>query len=206
MKVLGVDQSYTSTGLVVLSDGNITSAGRFVTDVTRDKPSRAWELGLHICRMVQEHRIDVVAIEGLAFGLRGDATRDLAGLQFVITAMIKHLGVSDVPVLVVSPKTVKMAATGSGKADKSAMIDSLPISALNIFEKMGVKKTTGLADLADAYWIAVVASDPDFVTQSTENKKKKKKKKRNTVKTKEKIQQRTELEPSTKYRPTELQT
>jgi Holliday junction resolvasome RuvABC endonuclease subunit len=55
---------------------------------------------------------------------------------------------------VVVPGTVKKFATGSGKATKEEMIDSLPKHVREYFDALGVKKTTGLADLTDAYFIA----------------------------------------------------
>ena len=39
------------------------------------------------------------------------------------------------------------------------MIENLPKCILNEFLELGVKKTTGLADLADAYWIAKTAEN-----------------------------------------------
>ena len=172
MKILGIDQSYTSSGLVVLKGKKVLHAEKFVSDSSTDKPARAWEIAQHIGKLVDQHRPDVVALEGLAFGMRGDATRDLAGLQFVIVCVLRNHGKE---CIIVSPRTVKKIATGNGRADKMELYNHLPKSTQKLFEEMGLKKTTGLLDLTDAYWIAKTASNPDFKSEGFDKTKKRKK-------------------------------
>ena len=58
------------------------------------------------------------------------------------------------------PNTVKKVATGKGKADKQELYEALPLKPQALFsEKMGLKKTTGLYDLTDAYWIGVATQE-----------------------------------------------
>ena len=173
MKIFGIDQSYTSSGLIVLDDDEVVHAEKFVSDATKDKPARAWDIAQHIGQLVDKHKPDVVALEGLAFGMRGDATRDLAGLQFVIVCILRETHEKEC--IVVSPRTVKKVATGNGKADKMEMYDLLPQKIKNLFEEMGVKKSTGMLDLTDAYYIAKTVSNPNFKSEGFDKPKKKKK-------------------------------
>ena len=154
MKILGVDQSYTSSGLVVFDTvtDDVMHFELFKTNKEEDVFKRAWLISHHILRVCGDMEIDKVAIEGLAFGMRGDATRDLAGLQFAIVMQLRYAGGLDVTI--VSPKSLKLFATKSGKADKQQMIDSVPADILEKFKASGAKKTTGLADLVDAYYLA----------------------------------------------------
>lgn len=163
MKILSIDQSYTCSGIVILDDGQIKHLEVYKTARPAKKNDmkatyhRAFMVSEHICNLAKIHKPDLVSIEGLAFGMRGNATRDLAGLQFVIvTELIERLHLD---VEVISPLSVKKFATGSGKAKKEEMISSLPEDILNKFLDLGVKKTTGLADLADAYWIGLTADN-----------------------------------------------
>ena len=59
--------------------------------------------------------------------------------------------------LIVPPTTLKKFATGSGKADKNEMIAALPVDVREHFNAQGYKKTTGLTDVADAYWLSTYA-------------------------------------------------
>ena len=52
--------------------------------------------------------------------------------------------------------TSKKLACGKGNADKKILVDNLPTDVREYFDKLGVKKTTGLGDLSDAYWIGMV--------------------------------------------------
>lgn len=152
MKVLGIDQSYNSSGIIVLLDDTIIHSECFKSNKSFDRFGQAYEIAIHIANVLDTFKPDIVAIEGLAFGMKGNVTRDLGGLQFVIVSHLQE--VKKQPVKIIAPLTVKKFATGSGRAKKNEMIESLPKYALNNFTKLGVKKTTGLADLADAYWIA----------------------------------------------------
>lgn len=153
-KILGIDQSYTSSGLCVIAgNGDLIDFCRYKTDPTQDTYARALSLALRVCEYITLHSPDEVKLEGLAFGIRGNATRDLAGLLFTVINVVKlkHPGVN---CKVVAPTQVKKRATGTGKAKKEDMIAALPVVVRAKFEDSGVKKTTGLGDLADSYWIA----------------------------------------------------
>ncbi len=156
MKVLGIDQSYNSSGIVVLEDDDIIHAECFKSNKEFNRFGQAYEITIHIANVIDTFKPDLIAIEGLAFGMKGNVTRDLGGLQFVIIAHLQE--VKKLSVKIIAPLTIKKFATGNGRAQKNAMIESLPNYALNIFLRLGVKKTTGLADLADAFWIAKTAA------------------------------------------------
>lgn len=173
MKTLGIDQSYTNSGLVLINDQELDIIDLYKSDATTDKPARAWEIAQHIGNIIAVNKPDVVAMEGLAFGMRGDATRDLAGLQFVIACILRYE--HDTEVSIVSPRTVKKVATGNGKAGKMELFEALPATVQTAFNDTGAKKTTGLLDLTDAYWIAKIASDPEFKSQGFAKPKKGKK-------------------------------
>lgn len=155
LKVLGIDQSYNSSGLVVLSDDSIIHSECFKSNKEFNRFGQAYEVAMYIASIVDTFNPDVIAIEGLAFGMKGNVTRDLGGLQFVIISHLQEVKKREV--VIVAPLTVKKHATGNGRSKKNEMIESLPKYASDIFLALGVKKTTGLADLADAYWIAKVA-------------------------------------------------
>lgn len=161
---LGIDQSYTKLGICVLdADGELVHYSVFATDKTLDIYDRATEAAAFICSIVDDYKISTIGIEGLAFGKFGNATRDLAGLLFTIITSIRRVCTSVPAVHILAPTSIKKLATGSGKAGKQDMIDHLPKMVHHTFLQTH-KKTTGLQDLADAYWIAVAAK------QNTDNK------------------------------------
>lgn len=152
---LGIDQSYTSCALCVTdAKGDVVAFSRFKSNAEKDTYARALEVALFISDFVTMHTPSQIKIEGLAFGIRGNATRDLAGLLFTIINVLS-LKNPTVAVSTVAPTQVKKRATGTGKADKSQMINSLPEAVRSEFEEARFKKTTGLSDLADAYWISL---------------------------------------------------
>lgn len=154
MRILGIDQSYTSSGIVVLDDnGKMIHSEIFKTPKEDDVFVRAEAISDKIVATVKEFAVESVSIEGLAFGsVNANATRDLAGLQFLIVTKVR-LGL-EIPVSIMAPTSLKKFATGSGKATKKEMIASLPSDVLETFKSSGFKVTTGLADLADAYFLA----------------------------------------------------
>jgi Holliday junction resolvasome RuvABC endonuclease subunit len=157
MKVLAIDQSYTSTGIVLFEDGAFKNAELYKTDPEKDVYERVWDLTLHIISLVLDHKPDVIALEGLAFSKFGNATRDLAGLQYTLVVTLRHTFKHKV--VIIPPNTVKKNATGKGNAKKPEMYEVLPEGVKQYFKDMGAKKTKGLFDLTDAYWIGKSVDD-----------------------------------------------
>lgn len=154
MKIIGIDQSFSCTGVVVLVDGVMTRFDTISTKNMKDKDIhfRANHIAEQLANIVHVEKPDRISMEGLAFQQIGNATRDLAGLQFVlINKLTYQMGYS---VELHTPLAVKKLATGSGKSKKDAMINALPDHIKAAFKQAGYVKTRGLADLCDAYFIA----------------------------------------------------
>ena len=161
---IGLDQSYTSTGYCVLNnklylptpmiDFGICKTSAIDGDIYH----RAIKITNKIIDLCSQYPTATIAIEGLSFGQRGSATRDLAGLQYVIiTSLRTQLSINNT--IVVAPTSVKKFATGSGGSAKSKitkidMVNALPAFIRDSFIAKGFKKSTGLFDLTDAYWIS----------------------------------------------------
>jgi len=155
MRILGLDQSFKKSGIVVMENNNPTllHAEKFSTENSTDYLLRAYQVAQYVSSIVIDYNVHSVYIEGLAFGARGDMTRNLAGLQYMVMAAVRFD--ANTHITIVPPPTLKKFATGSGKAQKKDMIEVLPPLILNYFlDTLGVKKTTGLDDMADAYHLA----------------------------------------------------
>lgn len=158
MITMGLDQSYKKSGIVILEDTNMIHYEVFsTTDKSDDRYEQSYILSQHIKAVVEEWKPEKMAIEGLAFGSRGNVTRDLAGLQYATIIQLRHAACKVRPEIgIIAATTLKKFATGSGKAKKEDVIASLPINIKTQFDLIA-KKTTGLDDLADAYYLAQMA-------------------------------------------------
>lgn len=155
MRILSIDQSYTSSGIVMFDDGEVTHIENFKTSKEENIFKRAQLVAERIRQLAHTFEPHIIAIEGLAFGMRGNATRDLAGLQFVIIVELQIRHGYDVEII--APLSVKKFATGNGRAKKEELMSATPTNILDRFkDELGVKKTTGLLDMVDAYWIGKV--------------------------------------------------
>ena len=155
MFYIGIDQSYTSTGMIVLDDnGEIVEIVNIKTDKSDNIFYRAFDIANNIVMKINEYYPECkVAIEGLAFSMKGNATRDLAGLQFVIvTKVYEKFGFL---MEIISPLSLKKFATGNGRAKKVDMFGNLSDKVKKIFIENGFKKSKGLYDITDAYFIAL---------------------------------------------------
>lgn len=154
---IGIDQSYSKTGYVVVDDNkNVVQHGVITTDKAKDVYDRASDLAAKLVEIVNLYKITDVRIEGLAFGIRGDATRDLAGLQFVVITKLRSV-IDNISIKIIPPTTLKRFATGSGKATKQQMIESLPQTIGQQFKIY--KISTGLTDVTDGYWLSVYKAE-----------------------------------------------
>jgi len=151
---MGIDQSFSCTGIVVF-DGNDYMIHHQTIKTKKEEGSifkRSLIITNNIIDLIKLYGVDRINIEGLAFGnMPGNATRDLACLQGVI--ITKILDVLGKECNIIPPKTVKKIATGNGNASKSDMIASLPEKILEEFKLKGYRKTTGMADVTDAFFI-----------------------------------------------------
>jgi Holliday junction resolvasome RuvABC endonuclease subunit len=153
MKIMGIDQSLNGTAVCIVEDGILIDFSITRSDKSQDVFQRALYIALSISDLYGRYKPDVVHIEGLAFGMRGNATRDLAGLLFTIVNVLTLYHPS-AKMLIIPPTTLKKFATGSGKSKKINMIAALPEDIRKKFTDANYKKTTGLADLADSYHLA----------------------------------------------------
>jgi N-acetyl-gamma-glutamylphosphate reductase len=66
----------------------------------------------------------------------------------------KVVGIPSDRLLIPSPNEIKKFATTKGNATKDVMVAALPKDVAKLFAGKNLKKTTGLTDVTDAYWIA----------------------------------------------------
>lgn len=161
---IGVDQSISSTGVIVLnSTGDIVHMEVFGTD-----PDPTEFSVFHRVKFITDSVIQLFhkfssqgivnfSIEGLSYGSVGDATRDLAGLQFCIVTKILPLLPKE-NFFITEPTKLKKYATGQGrKVSKQMMFAALPDVAKATIER--VKCKDGRYDLTDAFFIAKYFKD-----------------------------------------------
>lgn len=154
MKVLGIDQSLTSTGICLMEEGKVLALYRFCTEPDKTDPYRTFKrirfLSGKIHALVQGmDGLDKVVLEELSYGSNGSSTRDLAMLLGAIVRVLPNVPIA------VSPKSLKKYATGNGNSKKEQMHEAIKEVDLDIYEAIGnYPKTKGRYDLADAYWLA----------------------------------------------------
>ena len=114
-RVLGLDPSLTSFGLA-----KITPEGKVHVERVRSRKrghDRLNEILAHV--RAWGSWCDLAVIEGLAFGAKGNALLELAGLQHLVRHELWNLGV---PYAIVSPYTRAEYATGRAGADKDEVL------------------------------------------------------------------------------------
>lgn len=154
---MGIDQSYTSSGCCVIENGITTYVGTISSDATEDFFDRAWYVAQEIIKLVECYNPTYIFMEDLAFSSIGNATRQLGGLQYVIvTSIRKQLNRE---VTLVPPTTLKKFATGKGNSKKDEMYISLPSDVKDLLTAKKFKKTKGLGDVVDAYWLAMYGAN-----------------------------------------------
>lgn len=158
VQVIGIDQSYKSAGVCIMNeDSSVCDMYTIKTDKTQgDIFYRANYIAEQVAAVVEKYHPVCLGLEGLAFAKFGDATRDLAGLQFVVVSALRYKYNFEA-IVIPSPNEVKKYATGKGNADKVAVYEALPEDIRKTLEAKNYRKTTGLYDIADAYWIAKYA-------------------------------------------------
>lgn len=155
LRVVGLDLSLTSTGL---SDGqSVRVAQTSEADSIEHRFDHLTDECLSYVRRqvpgvsTRYGRADLVVIEGSAFGAKGNAVEQLAGLRFIIRTELWRL---DIPFVIVPPSTLKAYTTGNGRATKAQMVAALEQRHGLILRSYKVKD--GKYDMADAYALAAM--------------------------------------------------
>ncbi len=113
MNILALDLSLTASGWA-LSDGHsgVYKPPQIATGIRRLIAIRDAMLGYAT-------NADLVVIEGFAYGAKGRAILDIAGMGWLVRVALFERGYN---VVEVPPASLKMFATGKGNADKNAML------------------------------------------------------------------------------------
>lgn len=148
---MGIDQSFTSTAIVINDHGTIIDPIIISTTKDDDIFTRARQVSDAVIKVAQQYKPSSINIEGLAFASFGSATRDLAGLQMLLICDMRRNGYNPI---IIAPNTLKKLATTKGNASKVDMHTCLPDDIKEQFKH--IKKTKGLYDVVDAYWLSCI--------------------------------------------------
>lgn len=118
--VMGIDPSLTSTGFVVLRDGQLLEHVAFRPRTTG--PARLLEIQDQILARIRDCRPELIALEGYAFGVRGGAAFSLGELGGVLRVGM-HLRCAKW--IEVAPSQVKKFATGKGVAERVKLLEQV---------------------------------------------------------------------------------
>lgn len=172
---VGLDLSLAGTAAVAINEkGRVkrilafSSAKRELLDARPDvdicrapaaplgDPQASWNRTRQVARIVrhwvaqQADDTAVVGLEDHAYGARGTAIYQLGHLHGLVR---DYLSANLLPFLLVEPTTVKLYATGAGRAEKADVIRAT----LNAGFDVGDFGASTRHNVADAYWIAQLA-------------------------------------------------
>lgn len=157
-RVVGLDLSLRSTGI---SDGmQVHAAHTYETDPMEVRINALWHecwdavAGASFDRpgaFPAHPKADLVVIEGAAYGAKGDAVDQLAGLRWRVRCELHTMGV---PFVIVAPATLKAYTTGNGRATKQQMVQAVMDRHGLDLSKATIKD--GKHDMADAFALAAM--------------------------------------------------
>ena len=162
MVFLSLDQSLSCTGYTLWAKSPRKAEGTYklVAFGTLSRPKYITDTVLQIkwmkeqvVQLMEEHKVTSVALEGLPYGMQSTSVRSLSALYF---CLLLHFEKTETLVTVVTPTQAKKCAI-KGNASKQEVYEALPQELREQVEQKGFKKTTGMYDIADAYWIAANA-------------------------------------------------
>ena len=150
MRVLGVDPGLTRCGLGIVENGAaqklvMVGVGVIQTSTDIELAQRLLELETQLLLWIKEYKPDVIAVERVFSQLNirtAMSTGQAAGVALLIAAR------SGIPVAMHTPTEVKVAVTGSGRADKKQV-------ALMVQKLLSLKEIPKPVDSTDALALAI---------------------------------------------------
>lgn len=123
MKVLAIDPGYDRIGVAVLTRANSVDSLLFSTCITTDRTAdfsdRLCQVGNEIQSLLEKHQPDTLAIETLFFNKNVKTAIGVAHARGVILYLAKQ---SNCTIFEFGPQEIKVAVTGYGNSDKTAVI------------------------------------------------------------------------------------
>ena len=124
MKVLALDPGYDRLGVAVLEHGNnkeiLLYSGCIVTDRNAEFIDRLSHIGNEVANLLETHSPDAVALETLFFNKNIKTAIGVAQARGIILYLARSACST---IYEFGPQEIKVAVTGYGKSDKSAVID-----------------------------------------------------------------------------------
>ena len=160
--LMSIDQSLSCSGIVIWSKPVVFATIKTTNNISQI--DRIRNIKASIAELVSEHGVTDIVIESLPYGLNSTSVRPLAGLYYCINDLCLDLGITFSEANITA---VKKYATGSGRAKKKDML--LAFSKTAVYERakeLGHKQTTGLADIADAFYIGAYHKSKEDVNWS----------------------------------------
>lgn len=151
MKVLALDPGYDRLGVAVLErvDGKevLLYSACIETDRNAEFSDRLFVIGTAVARLIEDHEPNAVAIETLFFNKNVKTAIGVAQARGIILFLAKQAGCT---VYEFGPQEIKVAITGYGKSDKTAVIDMVKRLVVNA-------PKTALDDEFDAIAVGITA-------------------------------------------------
>jgi crossover junction endodeoxyribonuclease RuvC len=141
MRIAGIDQSLTSTGVVILDDQGNKIMNWAIKSKLRGT-ERLIDIEERLIGQLKQLNVEKAYMEGYAMGIRGGHVFDLGELGGVLKVGLHRVGI---PVAIIPPACVKKFASGKGNAQKDDM-------KLAVFKRWNAEFPT--IDEVDAYVIA----------------------------------------------------
>ena len=146
MKIVGLDISLTSTGLVVLEDGvmifNKAIKSKNEGKTVEERLNRISEIIDELKANIHNKNIDVIVIEGYSFGSR-------VGMAYTIGELggIARWEFRGYKMFEIAPTQLKKFITGKGKCDKNLILKE-------VYKRYNVDFDSD--DIADAFALAMI--------------------------------------------------
>lgn len=118
-RIIGIDPGLSATGYGVVEEGRLLDFGVISTNSKDSVAERLAELSRRMDRVVSRSRPSYCAIESLFF--KGGGARSVLLSAEARGVILAVFGRRAIPVQEVTPATVKLAVTGSGRASKQQM-------------------------------------------------------------------------------------
>lgn len=143
MNYIGLDISFTGTGLVVIDTSFEILKEELISSNSEESiECRIIDINDRIFSKIEKYKDSKICIEGLSFSSRGQSTLDLAGLHFYIRTTLFR---DNYIFYIIPPTTLKKFVTGTGRCQKNLML-------LKCYKKFGIEFDND--NLCDAYCLA----------------------------------------------------